>query len=125
MQIVELADGGVAGLQHLDVQLGRDRLELLGRDREREAIHQVAPGPEAVGTACSGGAELGQPGERALEGVRVQVRHAGHDRARGVAARRGGRRAGAYLGQHAALVPDELDIAGPAARQQRVGGKQR
>ena len=70
MQIVELADRGEACLQHLDIELGGDRLDVVGRHGEREAVHRLAPGPEGVGLLA---AALGEPGHAALEGVRVQV----------------------------------------------------
>ena len=49
VQIVELADAGEAGLQHLDIELRGDRLDLVRRHRQREAVHHLAPAPEAVG----------------------------------------------------------------------------
>ena len=70
VQIVELGDGGEARLQHLDIKLRRDRLDLVGLHRQREAIHGLAPGPERVRAVA---APLGEPGHRALEGVAVQV----------------------------------------------------
>jgi hypothetical protein len=70
---VELADGGVPCLQHLDVQPSRDVFELLGRDRPGEAVHQVTPAPKIVSRLR---AEFGEAGKDALEGVRVQIRHA-------------------------------------------------
>ena len=74
VEVVELADAREAGLQHLDIELGGDRLDLLGRHRQREAVHHLAPGPEAVG---AGAARFGQARHAALEGVAVQIGHAG------------------------------------------------
>ena len=74
VQVVEFADRGVAGFEHLDVQAGGDRFELLRDEPRGEAVHQRAPAPEAVLRLA---AEFGQAGEGALEGMRVQVRHAG------------------------------------------------
>ena len=79
VQVVELADRGEAGLQHLDEGEGGDRLDVVGREPVEEAVHDLAPGPEAVG---GGPAALGQARHAALEGVAVQVRQARHRGAR-------------------------------------------
>src|SRR3546814_965949 len=55
---------GVAGFGHLDVEPGRDRLDLRGRDPRGEAVHQRAPAPEAV---LRRAAEFAQSAEGALE----------------------------------------------------------
>jgi hypothetical protein len=78
VHIVELADRGVAGLQHLDVKPSGDGFQLPGRDAPRESVHLRAPAPEAVGLLA---AEFGETGKGALECVRVQVRQAGNHRA--------------------------------------------
>ena len=49
MEIVELADAGEAGFKHLDIELRRDRLDLVRRHRQRVAVHHLAPAPETVG----------------------------------------------------------------------------
>ncbi len=49
VEIVELADRGEAGFQHLHVGERRDRLDVVGREPLEEAVHHLAPGPEAVG----------------------------------------------------------------------------
>jgi hypothetical protein len=46
VQVVELAHAGVAGFQHLDVELRGDVAQRLGSDAAGEAVHQFAPGPE-------------------------------------------------------------------------------
>src|SRR3546814_18508316 len=69
-------------LQHLDVELRRDSLDLLGRQPGDEAVHHLAPGPEGVVPAAAGLGMLGEPRHGALEGVAVQVRHAGQHRDR-------------------------------------------
>jgi hypothetical protein len=48
VQVVELAHRRVAGLEHLDEEVRRNRLEVVGRDRIGHAVHPVAPAPEAV-----------------------------------------------------------------------------
>ena len=48
VDVVEFADGGVAGLQHLDVEPGGDGFDLLRGQLGGEAVHQGAPAPEAV-----------------------------------------------------------------------------
>ena len=70
MQIVKLADRGEARFQHLHVGERGDRLDVVGCEPAEEAIHHLAPGPEAVGRRT---AALGEPGHAALEGVAVQV----------------------------------------------------
>ncbi len=73
MQIVELADLRVARLEHLDVELRCDRLEIVGPDAAGERVHHLAPRPEAVvGVRLA----LGEAGHRTLERVRMQVREA-------------------------------------------------
>jgi hypothetical protein len=76
MDVVELGDGGVPRLQHLHEQLGREQLQILGRDATGEGVHGLTPGPEAV--VC-GEPEFRVARHRALESVAVRVRHAGHD----------------------------------------------
>ena len=70
LQIVELADLGVAAAQQLDIELRRDGAQLLGRDAQRDAVHAVAPRPEVVLARL---APLGQARHRALEGVAVGI----------------------------------------------------
>ena len=89
VQIVELADGGEAGLQHFQIGEGGDRLDVVGRKALQEVVHHLAPGPEAVGGRT---APLGEPGHAALEGVAMQVRQAGNGDA-GDAISTGARRA--------------------------------
>ena len=74
MQIVELGDRREAGFQHLHIGEGRDRLDVIGREPREEAVHHLAPGPEAVGGRP---AALGEAGHAALERVAVQVGQAG------------------------------------------------
>ena len=52
MEVVELGDGGEPRLQHLDIELRGDRLDVIRRHHEREAIHGLAPGPERIGRPC-------------------------------------------------------------------------
>ena len=78
MEVVELGDGGEARLQHLDIELRGDRLDVIRRHHEREAIHGLAPGPERVVPLAP---DFSESGHRALEGVAVQVRRRRrHDR---------------------------------------------
>ena len=76
VQVMELDHRGVAALEQLDIQLGRDRPLLVGCDLSRERVHRVAPSPEARLVRTQ---PLGQPGQGALEGVAVQIDHAGDD----------------------------------------------
>jgi hypothetical protein len=110
---MELGDAGVAGLQHLDIELGRDRLDLVRVQHADEAVHLLAPAPEIVARAGGG---LGQPGHGALEGVAVQIGHAGqHDAGDrlGIAAHRPRR----DTGNVAAGVDLDQDVIGPAIGQ--------
>ena len=76
-QVVELADMGVAAAQQLEVELRRDRAQLLRADAQRDRVHPVAPRPEVVARRV---APLGQADEGALEGVAVRVDDAGEQR---------------------------------------------
>ena len=78
VHVVKLRDGGVPGLQHLDVGFFGDRLERVRVDAFEERVHRLAPGPETV--ACGAGA-AGAARDGALERVRVQIRHSGNHRA--------------------------------------------
>jgi imidazolonepropionase len=71
MEIVELADRGVApGAEGL-VRHGRDGLEILGTEGFRGPVHEAAPRPE--GARLQGA--LAQACEKPLEGVAVRVDH--------------------------------------------------
>ena len=78
VDVVELAHRRHAEMQHLQIDQRRDRLVVLGRQAIDHPVHLLAPGPQIV-LGPGGGDEFGASGERALEGVRVQVgqpRHA-------------------------------------------------
>ncbi len=115
MQIVKLADRGEARLQHLHIGEGGDRLDIVGRKPAEEAVHHLAPGPEAVGART---AAFGQRGHAALEGVAMQVGQAGNGDARNVlgAVARGVTRHRRYR----AVGDSDANVARPARRQQRV-----
>ena len=120
MQIVELADSGEAGFQHLDIELCRHRLDLLGAHRQREAVHHLSPGPEGIGARAAG---LGQSRHAALEGVAVQVGHAGKkDRVPFVAGERG--RVFLY-GSDDAGIDRQAHICGPSVGKQGFRCKDR
>lgn len=117
MHVMKFAHRRVARLQHLDVKPVRDIGERLGTDLRGEAIHEIAPAPERVGDAR---AIFGEARHRALERVRVQVRHAGHDRPLRPfdARRRGAARRDAH--ELAAFVPFEKHVAPPPVGEARV-----
>jgi hypothetical protein len=73
VQVVELADAREAALEHLHVRLSRERFGIIRCDVPDEAIHQLAPGPEAV---RAGPPMLGQSRHAALKRVAMDVRHA-------------------------------------------------
>ena len=82
VQIVELGDAAVAGLQHLDIGQRGDRLDVFGGQQSRKryiSCRQVqklsSPGPPPLGHA----------GHRPLEGVAVEVGHRRQQRAAGQA----------------------------------------
>ena len=115
MQVVEFADRREAGLEHLHVGERRDRLDVVGRQLAEEAVHHLAPGPEAVMRRAS---LLGESRHAALERVAVQVRHAGDREARDVlraVARRIRRDA-----RDRAVGHVDAHVARPAGIQQRM-----
>ena len=71
VKVVELGDGGEPCLQHLDIELRGDRLDVVRRHHQRKAIHGLAPGPERVGLPAP---DFGEAGHGPLEGVAMQVR---------------------------------------------------
>ncbi|MNI50148.1 hypothetical protein D3C73_1047930 [compost metagenome] len=73
VHVMKFRNRGVAGLEHFDVQLTGNHAKLFGADFSDEAIHQVAPGPEAVVRITR---HFRQPGHRPLKGVGMQVGHA-------------------------------------------------
>ncbi|MNN65590.1 hypothetical protein D3C81_1811020 [compost metagenome] len=119
MHVMEFGYRGVAGLEHFDIQLAGDDLQLLRGDLPDQAVHQVAPGPEAV-VGVAG--DFRQTRHGALEGMRVQVGHAGQQRA-GQALGAFGRSTRLDAG-HMAIAGDlDTDMAGPARRQQSAFGE--
>ncbi|MCW0461962.1 hypothetical protein NB717_003030 [Xanthomonas sacchari] len=115
MHIMELADPGEAGLEHLHVGLLGDGLQIVGAQPLQEAVHQLAPAPEAVAAAP---ADLGEPGHAALEGVAVQIAQPGHHDVQALIAKGCGHVA-LHRGDAAAAHAD-AHVARPALRQQRV-----
>ena len=75
MQIVELRHRRKPSLEHLHIKVRGDSLHLRWVDFCREAIHRVAPGPEAVRSVQ---AQFGQPRHRALKRMGMDVGHAWH-----------------------------------------------
>ena len=78
VQVVKLADRGVARFQHLDEKMLRDGAQLVGPDGMGNPVHRLPPGPETIGRVAP---LLGEPSHRALEGVGMEVRHARNHRA--------------------------------------------
>ncbi|MNV67772.1 hypothetical protein D3C71_1605850 [compost metagenome] len=117
VQVVEFADAGEAAFQHFHVGLCSDGLEVVRADAVQEAVHQLAPAPEAVARTP---AHFGQTGHGALEGVAVQVAQPGHDGAEclvaGFPGSAGGDRGDASAHAFNAHIPR------PAVGQQGVGG---
>ena len=117
VQIVEFGHRGVAVLEHLAVELRRDRADVIGPELLQKGIHHLAPRPEAVlGRAHA----LGEPGHGSLEGMRMHVRHArDHRPARGLGAC--GILAAARRGDVAVVVDLDDDVPDPAVGQHRLG----
>ena len=74
LQVVELADLGVAALQQFEVELGGDRPQLAGRDAQCDRVHPRSPRPEVV---ALGVALLCQASKSALESMAVGIDQAG------------------------------------------------
>ncbi len=119
MHVVELGHRGVAGLEHLDVQLAGNDLQLLRGDLADQAIHQLAPGPEAVVGVAR---DFRQPSHGPLERMRVQVGHAGQQ-GPGQAFGAFGRSVGFDAAEQAVTGHFEADVTGPTRRQQGAFGK--
>src|SRR5690606_12744520 len=104
----ELAHRGVAGFEHLHVQLCGHRVQRVGIEARGHAVHGVAPGPERIGRMRL---TLRQPRHRALEGMRMQVGDAGQapasgnglDRQRGQVGHRRAAGGGSGLGYRAGV----------------------
>ena len=75
MQVLELAHHREAGLQHLDIELGGNGLEVFRTQLEGEAVHGFPPGPETVSTRTG---LLGQAQHEALMGVGMHIGDRGH-----------------------------------------------
>ena len=119
VDIVEFADGRHAELEHLQIDQRPDRLVILRRQAIHHAVHLLAPGPQIVLRAGRRD-ELRAAGQRALKGVRMQVRQAWH--AEPIQPlHRSFRRPGARYGNDDAILAD-LDIARrkPAVRLMQV-----
>ena len=117
MEIVEFGDGGVAGLQHFDIELSGYRLDIVRRHHQREAVHGLAPGPERVRARAPG---LGETSHRPLKGVAVQVRESGNeDRMPLVALGCGD---AGLDGSDPSGLDREPDVRGPAGGGQRAFG---
>ena len=119
MQVMEFGHAGVTRQQHFKIQLAGDRFHILGRETGEKAVHQLAPGPEIVAPAPA----CRQAGHGPLEGVRMRIRHAGNERAGdGFSFCR--HDVGEDIRNHAVVADLDRDVARPAARQERVGGKE-
>ncbi len=77
VDVVELADRGHAGAQHLFEGLQADLEEAVGVEAFDQAVHGFAPGPEGAGSLREGFAAASQ---ESLEGVGMGVDEAGEER---------------------------------------------
>ena len=76
MQVVKFCNGCISFLQHVDVQIPGDGLQLLGIKAGVGAVHQFTPTPEII---LPRDTMLGQPGKNFLMGVGMQVGNASND----------------------------------------------
>ena len=125
VNVMKFADRRVAGLQHLDVEAERDGFHLRGVEPQREPVHQAAPTPEAVvlpiGTLP---AKFGEAGNGTLEGMRMQVGHAGNDRPARDRHAGFAHCVGIDANKAASGIPHHRDVLCPACREQRIGREQ-
>src|SRR3546814_5636556 len=70
VEIMELADARVAGLEHLDIGARGDRGDVVGGQPVEEGVHHPAPAPEIVVGAP---AAFGKPRHAALKAVAVNL----------------------------------------------------
>jgi hypothetical protein len=120
MHVVKLTHARESALEHLDVRLRRDSLEVFRSHAPDEAVHERAPAPEVV---RRGSAEFRETGHSTLETVAVYVAHAGQRHLDALLA-------GLHLraGKNPAEAPvGDLDphVPGPPFRQQRRSKEQR
>ena len=116
MEVVEFDVGRVAGLQHLHLDEGGDRLDVVWRQPVEEAEHERAPCPEAVARVRA--ATFGEARHGALEGVAVGVRRGGEEDADPVVRACGAAR---FDGGDAACgVDGHADAFGPPLIGQRL-----
>ena len=119
MKVMEFADRGVAGLEHLDVEPGGDGAHVVRRKTRDEPVHDLAPAPEAVLRRAG---TFGEPGHGPLEGVAMQI---GHTRKHGA----GDAFRTAPIGvrrnriERAVRAHRHADVRRPARREQRGIGK--
>ena len=71
VEIVELHIGGITCFQHFHLHQRRDRLDMVGRQAVEEAVHQLPPCPEGIGSIAA--AHFGQARHGALKGVAVGI----------------------------------------------------
>ena len=75
VEVVKFRHGGKSGLQHLDIELGRNSRQIIRRQTLGQTVHRLAPVQKAVPSGTRG---FGQSGHRPLERVTVAIRHTGH-----------------------------------------------
>ena len=112
VEIVEFGERGEAAFQHLDEGLGGDGLHVVRIEPVEEAVHHLAPGPEGI---LRRAAAFREAGHTALEGVAVQVRHAGQGDACEATPLPGRRHVG-LDGRDEAAFDRQLHVPGEALR---------
>jgi hypothetical protein len=121
VDVMKLGHGGVAVLEQLHIELSGDGVRVLRAEPSDEAVHRLAPRPEAVSAGRA--ALLREPRHGALERVRVNVRHPGDERS-GCAWRPVGACARRHAYDCSGRIDFEQDVARPALGQQRARGEE-
>jgi imidazolonepropionase len=118
VDVVKLADAREPAFEHLQESLGRNGLDIVGFHVVDEAVHRLAPGPEAVLASIKAGAALlGETRHAALEGMAVQVGQTGQADLVALVVRLC--RRAACNGLDTAVGQGEPHIVGPALGQQQ------
>ena len=120
VQVVELGDGRVPCLAHLDLDLGGDCADHLRRQPFQEPVHEATPAPEGVGAES---APLGASRQRTLKRVAVKVCRSREENAPGNEASVPGMwlRAPLHVANPPVRVDRDPDVARPAVAEECTG----
>ena len=121
VQIVEFGDMAETALQHLHIELGGDRLDVVGVHEADSAVHFFPPCPEAVIAAAG---HFGKACHGALEGVGMQVGNRRNQRPGNTFVAIADRLIGLDRDDLACLIKRNGDVLRPAGRQKRMVGEE-